>query len=56
MIRLATPSEERFLLALPGGVVDGQPVTLMKGDPDRRQRLPGRVTVRGDRPPVPGAR
>lgn len=33
MIRLATPSEERFLLALPGGAVDGQPVTLMKGDP-----------------------
>ena len=33
MIRLATPVEERFLLALPGGAVDGQPVTLMKGDP-----------------------
>lgn len=32
MIRLATPSEERFLLALPGGSADGQPVTLMKGD------------------------
>ena len=32
MIRLVTPTEERFLLSLPGGGVDGQPVTLMKGD------------------------
>jgi len=32
MIRLVTSTDERFLLALPGGVVDGQPVTLMKDD------------------------
>lgn len=33
MIRVITPSEERFLLDLPGGAVKGQPITLMKGDP-----------------------
>jgi hypothetical protein len=33
MIRLVTPEGERFLLTLPGGAVNGQPVTLMKDDP-----------------------
>lgn len=32
MIRLATTDNERFLLSLIGGAVDGQPITLMKGD------------------------